>query len=158
MDLIKSSRLYPKFEASFFLDCSSVITTLIWIFLLMQKILYIIQIALLVSSVRAELGVDISQLFSIQNYTCAFNNGISFAIARGYCSFGGLDHNTIDSLTNIKAAGLQADTYMFPCRGKNATAQVNEMVDNIPRDLYDRIWVDIETNPSAGCTWAGYTS
>ena len=58
----------------------------------------------------------------------------------------------------MKAAGLQTDTYMFPCRGKNATAQVNEMIDNIPGNLYDRIWIDIETNPSAGCTWSGYTS
>lgn len=47
---------------------------------------------------------------------------------------------------------------MFPCRGKNATAQVNQMIDNIPRNLYNRIWIDIETNPSAGCTWNGYTS
>lgn len=56
----------------------------------------------------------------------------------------------------MKAAGLQTDTYMFPCRGKNATAQANEISDNIPRDLYDTIWVDVETNPSPGCSWSSF--
>jgi hypothetical protein len=53
------------------------------------------------------------------------NNNISFAVARGFHSYGGLDANAIQSLTNIKNAGLKADVYMFPCRGKNATAQAN---------------------------------
>lgn len=51
------------------------------------------------------------------------NQGVTFAIARGYYSSGSIDHNVIQSLTNIKQGGLQADTYMFPCRGKNATTQ-----------------------------------
>ncbi len=51
------------------------------------------------------------------------SSGITFAVARGYCSFGGMDTHAVASLTNIKNAGLKADTYMFPCRGKNATAQ-----------------------------------
>ena len=53
----------------------------------------------------------------------------------------------------MREAGLETDVYMFPCRGKNATAQVNDLVDNIPGNLYGRIWIDIETNPSAGCSW-----
>jgi hypothetical protein len=42
---------------------------------------------------------------------------------------------------------------MFPCRGKNGTAQVDEMMNGIPTNLYDTIWIDVETNPSAGCGW-----
>lgn len=125
---------------------------------IMQKILSIIALTLLISTIKAELGVDVSQLFSVENYTCAKNNGITFGIARGYCSFGGLDHNTIQSLENMKKAGLKTDVYMFPCRGKLAIAQVDEMINNIPSTSYDRIWIDIETNPSSGCTWSGYTS
>ena len=53
----------------------------------------------------------------------------------------------------MREAGLKTDTYMFPCRGKNATQQVNEMIDSIPGNLYDKIWIDIETNPSPGCSW-----
>jgi len=86
------------------------------------------------------------------------NNGVTFAIARGYCSFGGIDHNAIQSLTNIKSAGLKADTYMFPCRGKNATTQVNELVAAIPKNLYDTVWIDVETNPSPGCSWSDFDS
>lgn len=86
------------------------------------------------------------------------NNGITFAVPRGYCSFGGLDKNIVQTLTHIKSAGLKADIYMFPCRGKNATVQVNEMLSAIPSALYDRVWIDVETNPTSGCSWNDHTS
>ena len=79
----------------------------------------------LLHTTYCELGIDVSQLFSVANYTCAKNNGVSFGIPRGYCSFGGMDKNVIQSLKNMKEAGLKTDVYMFPCRGKNATQQVN---------------------------------
>ena len=53
------------------------------------------------------------------------NYNVSFGITRAYHSYGGLDVNAIQSITNMKNAGLKADIYMFPCRGKNATAQVD---------------------------------
>ena len=53
------------------------------------------------------------------------NNGYSFAIVRGYCSYGAVDKNAAQSLTNAKNAGLITDIYMFPCRGKSAAAQVD---------------------------------
>lgn len=42
---------------------------------------------------------------------------------------------------------------MFPCRGKSASAQVDELIEKIPADLYETVWVDVETNPSSGCSW-----
>ena len=70
------------------------------------------------------LGVDVSQLFSVEDYTCMKNShSITYVAARGYCSFGGIDTHVVQSLTNIKNAGLRGDIYMFPCRGKNATTQ-----------------------------------
>jgi hypothetical protein len=70
-------------------------------------------------------GVDVSQLFPTSTFQCLKNNGMSFAIIRGYCSFGGIDHNVVQGLTNAKAAGLVTDIYMFPCRGKGGSAQVD---------------------------------
>jgi GH25 family lysozyme M1 (1,4-beta-N-acetylmuramidase) len=123
----------------------------------MSKVLVLMLLLLAVIPYSAcNLGIDVSQLFSVENYTCAKNQGITFAIPRGYYSFGGVDKNVVQSLKNMRQAGLQTDTYMFPCRGKNATAQANEMIDSIPRELYDRIWIDIETNPSPGCSWSGH--
>jgi len=32
---------------------------------------------------------------------------------------------------------------MFPCRGKSASAQVDQMMSNIPGNLYGMIWIDV---------------
>lgn len=92
-----------------------------------MKSLFIIGLVLLVTvpQVSAVLGVDVSQLFTTSTYQCMKSNGYQFAIIRGYCSFGGIDHNAVQSLKNAKAAGLITDIYMFPCRSKSAQTQVN---------------------------------
>lgn len=122
----------------------------------MSKIILLLLVLSLLSLTHCTFGIDVSQLFSVENYTCAKNNGISFGIPRGYCSFGGMDQHAIQSLNNMRAAGLRTDVYLFPCRGKNATSQANEMIDKIPGGLYDKVWIDIETNPSPGCSWADF--
>ena len=43
---------------------------------------------------------------------------------------------------------------MFPCRGKSATTQVAEMIKGMEGHEYGKIWLDIETNPSSGCSWS----
>jgi GH25 family lysozyme M1 (1,4-beta-N-acetylmuramidase) len=45
---------------------------------------------------------------------------------------------------------------MFPCRGKAASTQVAEMMNAISASLYGKVWLDIETNPSTGCSWSGH--
>jgi GH25 family lysozyme M1 (1,4-beta-N-acetylmuramidase) len=110
----------------------------------------------LFSQANCVYGVDVSQLYGADVYTCMKNAGITFANTRGYHSYGGLDQNAVKSLSNIKAAGLKADVYMFPCRGKEAAAQVTELVNGISASLYDTIWLDIETNTSPGCSWSGH--
>ncbi len=42
---------------------------------------------------------------------------------------------------------------MFPCRGKSGTAQVDQMIAGISGNLYGKVWIDVETNPSTGCAW-----
>jgi len=48
---------------------------------------------------------------------------------------------------------MTTDVYMFPCRSKSASAQVDQMMAGIPSNLYGMVWLDIETNPSSGCGW-----
>ncbi len=110
-------------------------------------------VLLLVAPSLCTLGVDVSQLFSTSTYQCMKNSGYNFAIIRGYCSYGGVDANIISNLNNARAAGLITDIYMFPCRGKSASAQVDQMVSAISSNLYGMVWIDVETNPSAGCGW-----
>ena len=113
----------------------------------------ILLVSLLVALSLCAHGVDVSQLFSTSTYHCIKNNGNSFAIIRGYCSYGGVDANIHSNLNNAKAAGLATDIYMFPCRGKSANAQVDQMVSAIANSLYGMVWIDVETNPSTGCGW-----
>jgi hypothetical protein len=99
------------------------------------------------------LGVDVSQLFSTSTYQCMKNAGYQFVIPRGYYSYGAVDVNVVNNLNNARAAGMITDVYLFPCRGKSASAQVDQMVAAIPGNLYGMIWLDVETNPSSGCGW-----
>ncbi len=102
-------------------------------------------------------GVDVSQPFATSVWQCMKTNGVSFAVIRAYCSFGGIDTHAVTGLQNAHAAGIaHIDAYMFPCRGKSGTAQVNEMFSGIPNNLFSMVWLDIETNPSTGCSWSGH--
>lgn len=123
-----------------------------------MKIVILVGLLLIATlpNVQALLGVDVSQLFSESTYQCMKSNNYHYAIIRGYCSYGGPDHNAVQGLKNAKAAGLATDIYMFPCRGKSATAQVDEMFSAISTSLYGKVWVDVETNPSSGCSWSGH--
>lgn len=109
----------------------------------MKRYLSAILLSLIVVQASCTLGVDVSQLFSTSTYQCMKSNGYQFAIIRGYCSYGGLDHNVVQGLTNAKAAGLITDIYMFPCRGKDPVAQVNEMFSGISSSLYGMVWIDV---------------
>lgn len=69
------------------------------------KLCFLITLSLLYS-IDCKLGVDVSQLYSQTVFECLKKDGFTFAIIRGYCSFGGLDHNAVQSLTHAKGAGL----------------------------------------------------
>ncbi|CAM5999503.1 unnamed protein product [Sphagnum balticum] len=115
-------------------------------------LLSLLAVALIIPS-TCVLGVDVSQLFPTSTYQCIKNSGYSFVIIRGWCSFGGIDTNAVSNLNNAKAAGLITDIYLFPCRGKSASTQVDQLMAGISANLYGMIWVDVETNPSSGCGW-----
>jgi hypothetical protein len=119
----------------------------------MKAIYSLIALLLIATPALCTLGVDVSQLFSTATYQCIKSNGYSFAIIRGYCSYGGVDANIVSNLNNAKAAGLITDIYMFPCRSKSGSAQVDQMMAAISSNLYGMVWIDVETNPSPGCGW-----
>ena len=113
--------------------------------------------------VEAAKGVDLPSHFS--NFSCLRSLGYSHTIVRSYHSYGAIDTQAPFTIAQSNAAGFSTDTYMFPCRGKNATTQVNELVNYLESlletkdssSIYDyttgTIWLDIETNPSSGCSW-----
>lgn len=107
---------------------------------------------------QSKLGVDVSQLFTEATYKCMKSAGYEYVIIRGFCSYGAPDHNAVQGLKNAKAAGLDTDIYMFPCRGKSAKSQVDEMFAAVNHTLYGTVWIDVETNPSSGCSWSGHNA
>lgn len=111
---------------------------------------------LMLWTVSAVNGVDIANAMTTATFTCLKNSGNTFAIVRAYRSGGSLDLNAVSNLQNARAAGLSTDVYMFPCRGKNATTQVNELFNGVTNSLFSTVWIDVETNPSPGCSWSGH--
>jgi GH25 family lysozyme M1 (1,4-beta-N-acetylmuramidase) len=62
-------------------------------------------------------------------------------------------------MQNADAAGIDfIDPYIFPCRGISAADQVDSFIDNLGDTFYSYVWVDIEQNPSPGCSWSSYTA
>lgn len=67
------------------------------------------------------------------NFTCLYQQGYYHSIVRAYHSYGAIDIDAPNSIQRSNNAGLSTDVYMFPCRGKNATVQVNELVDYLEK-------------------------
>jgi GH25 family lysozyme M1 (1,4-beta-N-acetylmuramidase) len=122
----------------------------------MTKLHYFLLVAVLIVQGISVNGIDIANPTSASTFTCLKNAGNTFAIIRAFRSTGVLDPNGNSNLNNARSAGLTTDVYMFPCRGKNATTQVNELTSGISSNLYTTIWIDVETNPSSGCSWSGH--
>ena len=119
-------------------------------------------LVLLLQLASAARVVDMAGNYSIENFACLKSNGVDRAIIRAYHSYGKIDLDARSNIYNSNKAGLSTDVYMFPCRGRNATQQVSELVEYLDSmadssSFYSHatgtIWLDIETNPSLGCSW-----
>ena len=103
-------------------------------------------------------GVDFSTLLSVSEFECLKNDGMHFAIPRAWRSSGTPDPNAVQNIKNARAAGIaNVDVYLFPCRGKSAADQVKQMITDLASANYGMIWMDVETNPSSGCSWASFS-
>jgi hypothetical protein len=121
-----------------------------------MKALCTLVLATLFAATQATKGVDVSAL--VTNWSCLKSAGYSFAIPRAWKSYGAFDSNAIQNIKNARAAGFEyVDVYMFPCRGQSASNQVASLVSNLGSSHYGQVWLDIETNPSSGCSWASYS-
>ena len=109
----------------------------------MKYLFAILACQYLIFTLNAVNGVDLYSPTSITTFTCLKNNGNSFAIIRAFRSTGVLDNNANNNLQNARAAGLSTEIYMFPCRGKDATSQVNALFMGISGNLFSTVWIDI---------------
>ena len=106
----------------------------------------------------ATTGVDFSTPLTLKEFECFKSNGLGFVMPRAWKSGGSFDTNAIGNIKNAHAAGIpNVDVYMFPCRGKSASSQVASLVSELSGHPYGMIWLDIETNPSSGCSWESFS-
>lgn len=98
------------------------------------------------SSTLKGYGVDYSVLFSVSDIQCLVGQGFTFAIPRGYCSYGAVDENVVQNIKNAWAGGMKSvDVYLFPCvKCGNPKGQVRSLVNALNGLNFGTIWVDIE--------------
>ncbi len=92
----------------------------------------------------ATLGVDVSQPISLAAAKCLQTDGYSFAVVRGWMSFGAFDTNVKQTVANFWGAGFShVDVYAFPCRGQSAITQMNSLVSQLASNgvKYGQIWL-----------------
>lgn len=88
------------------------------------------------------------------NIRCIINIGASFAVAGAYTSYGSLVPNVDNYLKIWIQNGLKTDIYMNHCSSKDPVQQANELLDGIPNNLYENIWVSVIDNYSPWCEWS----
>lgn len=108
-----------------------------------NHIIFCFALVLVLREASCVTGVDLAGAFPTSTFQCFKNAGYSFAIVRAYHSYGAFDTTVVQSLTNAKSVGLATDIYMFPCRGKNASAQVDDMISKVSANLYGMVWIDV---------------
>lgn len=48
------------------------------------------------------------------------------------------------------------DLMMYSCRGKPAVDQANAMLEGIPSDLYNKVWIVVQPGREQSCDWSLY--
>ena len=104
------------------------------------------------------MGFDLSQLFTLDTYQCFVRNGATFGVINAFTETGTLNQYALQNLMELQKLGLNTDISMKTCRGMDPVAQVNKMMDSIPSQYYQKIWVEIVKNPTPGCTWESYSA
>ena len=80
-------------------------------------------IVLLSISAQSVKVFDLAGTF--KGFQCMKDLGYELSIIRAYHSYGAIDVTAPANIQLSNQIGLATDVYMFPCRGKNATTQVN---------------------------------
>ena len=99
-------------------------------------------------------GVDVSVAVNATQWACLAAAGVQWAATRAWHSYGAFDNNSIGNLAGAHAANIAAvDVYLFPCPGKDAGEQANDMLSALQSSKFGKVWIDVEYNPSRGCGW-----
>ena len=114
-------------------------------------------VLLLVFTATSNKGVDVSELFNLDTFQCFVRNGAQFSVVQASTDNGNTDPNALQNLKALKNLGLTTDIFMRVCRGKDPVQQVNDMMDQVPTNYYQTVWVYIVTNTQPGCDWSSYT-
>jgi GH25 family lysozyme M1 (1,4-beta-N-acetylmuramidase) len=115
---------------------------------------------LLITFAFCRLGIDHSELTTVDQFKCLLGIDRTYAIYRAWKSYGAFDVNAPQSLANAYAAGFKVEdigVYIFPCYNVTKTPeyQMQEMVKQLDAagSKYSTIWLDVEINPSPSCAW-----
>ncbi len=93
----------------------------------MKQFQYVFLVTILAGLVSGAKVVDLYGVFN--NFSCLVQQGYYHSIIRAYHSYGAIDTDAPSLIQQSNRAGLSTDVYMFPCRGKNATLQVTELIN-----------------------------
>lgn len=93
----------------------------------------------------------------VDSFRCLVNYGTTFAAIGSFSSYGSLFPSASQALRIAQSLGLKTDVYMDNCPGKDPIAQANELMDGIPNNLFNRVWILVQPNYSPGCGWPGKT-
>ena len=97
--------------------------------------------------VSASIGFDTSAgPFTANNISCLKTNGYTFAIFRGFRSYGVIDPNAVKNINAAHAGGIDdVGVYMTPCvECGNFREQVIDMVNGLKNANYNSIWLVID--------------
>lgn len=123
----------------------------------MKTINLICLVCLMATCSFALKGVDVAELFNLDTFQCFVRNGAQFAVVQAFTSGGYVDNNALQNLKALKNLGLKTDIFMRSCRGRDPIQQVNTMMDSLPTNYYDTVWIYVERNTNPSCDWAAYT-
>lgn len=102
----------------------------------------------IVPTALANVGIDVSQSVSKEQFECLKDNGYKFVIVRAYRNNGVVDSNSAQTIKNARAAGLEkVDAVLLPCIScGDASQQVIETIDYLKDEnaRVDMIWLDVE--------------
>lgn len=103
-------------------------------------------------------GIDIENAVVFTSMQCLLSAGVEFATVRAYTDLGSFEDSAIANLRFLQNLGLPADIYMGSCRGRDATTQANDMLDSLPSNLYNKVWIVVQKNKNQGCDWGSYAA
>ena len=140
---------------------------------------YLLLSLLLVATLQAEGILLVTPSFS--NFTCLKASHKDLVVIRALLPTGTIDSTAPNNIKLANQAGFLTDVAMYPCVGKNATSQVNEMIEYLDKQLskkqrllfeikeeefdqlssesiydkvYGTIWLSVVTNSALGCSWS----